>query len=166
MFRMVVAARLTAGATAILGFAFAAEPLGAQSVNISGLSDVSLTGLRPLEDARRAQPICVFSDTPGRTYLVTAQGSGQGGSFVLDGNGTGDLPFSVEWSDSPAVTSGMPLSPGQPLGGQASSALDATCSTGPTRSASLIVVITRADLTSARSGVNYRGTLTLTVAPQ
>lgn len=149
-----------------LALLLAAPPLAAQSVNISGLSDVSFGALRPVTDARRAQSLCVFSDLPGRGYLVTATGSGAGGAFVLDGGGGAGLPFAVEWADQPSVDQGMPLNPGQPLGGQTSTATDATCGSGPARTASLVVVIARADLAAARSATNYSGTLTLVIAPQ
>lgn len=146
--------------------ALAAPPLAAQSVNISGLSDVTFGALRPVADARRAQSLCVFSDLPGRGYIVTAAGSGVGGAFVLDGGGGQGLPFAVEWADQPSVDQGMPLNPGQPLGGQTSTATDATCGSGPALTASLVVVIAGVDLAVARSATNYSGTLTLTIAPQ
>jgi hypothetical protein len=142
-----------------------ASPLAAQEVNISGLSDVNFGTLRPVGEARRAQSLCVFSNLPTRGYMVAAQGSGAGGAFVLDAGSAGELPFSVEWSDQPGVESGTALTPGQPLGGQTSTATDATCGSGPARSASLVIVLRATDLASARAAA-FSGTLTLTIAPQ
>jgi hypothetical protein len=143
----------------------ATTPLAAQEVNISGLSDVNFGALRPTAEARRAQSVCVFSNLPAHGYMVMAQGSGAGGAFVLDAAGAGELPFAVEWSDRPDIDSGMPLTPGQALGGQTSTATDATCGSGPARSASLVIVLRAADLAAARAAA-FSGTLTLTIAPQ
>ena len=163
--------RLNAGASlkrlAVgLGVGLAAHPLAAQTVNVSGLSDVSFTDLRTGGDVRRAQSVCVFSDLPTRGYMITVRGSGSGGAFVLEGLGAGDLAYSVEWSDRPGENTGMPLLSGIALGGQTSAATDAKCSNGAVRSASLILVIAREELAAGRSGVNYSGTLSLTFAPQ
>jgi hypothetical protein len=151
--------------TALLAAFLSVAPLAAQEVNISGLSDVNFGALRPTGEARRAQSVCVFSNLPARGYMVTAQGSGAGGAFVLDAGGAGELRYGVEWSDRPGVDSGMPLQPGQALGGQTSTATDATCSSGPVRSASLVIVLRAADLAGARAAA-FSGTLTLTIAPQ
>jgi hypothetical protein len=150
---------------ALLASTLIATPLAAQEVSISGLSDVNFGALRPTSEARRAQSVCVFSNLPARGYMVMAQGSGSGGAYVLDAGSARELPFTVEWSDRPDVDSGIPLVPGQPLGGLASTATDATCGSGPARTASLVVVLRAADLAAARAAA-YSGTLTLTIAPQ
>jgi len=49
------------------------QPLAAQEVNISGLSDVNFGALRPTGEARRAHSVCVFSNLPARGYMVMAQ---------------------------------------------------------------------------------------------
>ena len=161
-----LAGRIFVRAAAVVAIVLAVDPLVAQTVNISGLSDISFSSLRSGEEARRSQSICVFSDLPARGYIVAAMGSGAGGNFKLDGGGASSLSYSVQWSDQPSEDSGMPLSPGMPYGGQASGATDETCSSGPPRSASLIVTISAAEIPAGRSGVNYSGTLSLTISPQ
>ena len=138
----------------------------AQTVNLSGLSDLTLANLDPLQDHARAQGICVYSDAPGNGYMIAASGSGSGGGFVLDGGGSNQLAYSVEWSDRPGATSGTALSPGLALAFQSSGATEETCATGGPVSASLILRLSRLDLSAARASVTYSGTLSLTISPQ
>lgn len=143
-----------------------APSASAQTVNISGLSDVTLPALRPSLEVRNAQSICAYSDALGNGYMISAQGSGSGGAFVLTATGGADLPFGVEWSDQPGDSTGTALSPGLALSFQSSGATDQTCSSGPAETASLIVTIASQDLYAASAGVSYSGTLSLTIAPQ
>lgn len=138
--------------------------LHAQSnnVRITKLSDVALGTLASLEvDASAAQNICVFAQTSGRRYRVTATGSAPGGSFALS-SGPDLLPYEVQWGTSPNQSSGMQLSPNVSQTGLVSSATQQTCNSGPNTSASLILLFRAAALSSAKAG-DYTGTLTLVV---
>lgn len=134
-------------------------------VRISGLSDVTLANVDPAVDASDAQDVCVWSNTSTKGYNITATGSGAANAFTLAA-GASIVPYSVEWSGTSAQTSGTALTTGGALTGLTSTATNATCSSGPLASASLIVKIASADLQSMQAATNYTGTLTLVVAPE
>lgn len=141
------------------------EPALAQKVRITKLSDVDFGQISNLQaDARRAQNVCLFSNSMGGRYSITATGSGSGSSFTLT-NGANSLAYEVEWSDQSGQTSGASLSPAVASTGRVSAATHQTCTSGPTTSASLIVILRSSALTQAREG-NYSGSLTLVVAAE
>ena len=134
-------------------------------VRISGLSDVVLANANPAVAATNAQDVCVWSNTSGRKYRVTANGDGSGGAFTLS-DGTSTYPYAVQWSASAGQTSGTSLTANTPLTALTSSAITNDCSAGPAKSASLIVSLTPATLQTMTAGVDATGTLTLVVAPE
>jgi hypothetical protein len=95
---------------------------------------------------------------------VQATGSGSGGAFTL-ASGSASLAYEVQWSQVSGQTSGTQLSPNVALTGQVSSATQPSCNSGPSTSASLIVILRSAQLSAAAAG-SYSGTLTLLVAPE
>lgn len=135
-------------------------------VQISKLSDVLFGTVDPTSAASKAENVCVWSNTSGRGYQITATGSGGGSSntFALS-NGTAELPYAVEWAGSSGQTSGTALATGTPLTGLTSTATNPTCSAGPAATASLVVKMAASDLQAAVAS-SYTGTLTLVVAPQ
>lgn len=133
-------------------------------VQISGLSDVAFGTVDPTVPASSAQDVCVWSNTSGRGYNITATGSGASSAFALT-DGTNTLPYSVEWAASSGQSSGSALTAGTTLGGLSSAATNPSCSAGPASSASLVVKMSTADLQAAVAS-SYTGTLTLVVAPQ
>jgi hypothetical protein len=133
-------------------------------VQISGLTDLDFGTVDPASAASKTEDLCVWSNTSGRAYQVTATGSGASNAFTLS-DGTNTLPYSVEWADAAGQTSGDPLTSGTALTGQASTATNPTCSAGDATTASLIVNMTAANLQAAVAST-YNGTLTLVVAPQ
>ena len=156
----------TAALAALAALAVGA-PCSAASVQITGLTDVAFTGLDPLVDATRAQNVCVFSNTLLHGYNVTARGSGAASAFTLSAGGSvPTLPYTVQWSQSSGSSAGTALAVGTPLTGQKSTATSTTCHSGPSTSASLIVILHTADLQAALAGVSYTGTLSLTIAPE
>lgn len=137
----------------------------AQKVRITNLSDVNFGLISNLQaDARRAQNVCLFSNSTGGRYSVTATGSGTGSAFTLT-NGANSLAYEVEWSDQSGQTSGTSLSPAVASVGRVSAATQQTCNSGPATSASLIVILRSSALTQAREG-SYSGSLTLVVAAE
>jgi hypothetical protein len=134
-------------------------------VQISGLTDVAFTNQDPSVAALNAQNVCVWSNTSTRGYNIDASGSGAAGAFTL-ANGALTVPYSVEWAASSGATSGTALTAGTALTGLTSTAANATCSSGPASTASLIVGISTADLQSMQAATSYTGTLTLVVAPE
>jgi hypothetical protein len=137
----------------------------AQKVRISDLSDVDFGSLTNLQaDARRSQNICLYSQSSGNRYSITASGSGAGSSFTLS-NGGFTLPYEVQWSDQSGQTSGTSLSPNVASTGRTSSATHQACNSGPASSASLIILLRASALSQARAG-NYSGSLTLLVAAE
>jgi spore coat protein U-like protein len=143
-----------------------ATPASAASkARITGLSDVAFGTIANLGvDAIRTENVCVYSTSTTSGYNVTASGTGPSGAFQL-ASGTRSMPFEVQWSGSPGQTSGTTLSPNVPLTGQVSTATQQACSSGPSSSASLVVVLRSAALSSATAGT-YNGTLTLVVGPE
>ena len=151
-------------AGAALAFALASAPVGAQSnnVRITKLSDVAFGSLANLEvDASSTQSICVYANTSGDRYRVTATGSAPGSAFALTSGGS-LLPYEVQWSASSGQSSGFQLSPNVPQTGLVSAATQQTCNSGPATSASLILLLRATALSSARAG-SYSGTLTLII---
>ena len=135
-------------------------------VQISGLTDVAFSAVDPSTDASSAQDVCVWSNTAGRGYQITATGSGAGNAFTLASASLAPVPYSVEWSGSAGQSSGTALTAGTPLTSLTSTATRPGCSAGPTASASLVVKIGSADLQTMAAAASYTGTLTLLVAPE
>lgn len=132
---------------------------------ITGLSNVAFTNQDPATAASDAQDVCVWSNTSTAAYTITATGSGAGSAFTLT-NGSGTVPYSVEWAGSSGATSGAALTAGTASGSLTSTATHQTCASGPSASASLVVKMSTADLGTMTGGSSYTGTLTLLVTPQ
>ncbi|HEY0628209.1 MAG TPA: hypothetical protein VGD23_02670 [Sphingomicrobium sp.] len=140
-------------------------PAVAQKVRVTNLSDVDFGLISNLQaDARRSQSICLFSNSGGGRYSVTASGSGPGSSFTLS-NGSSSLAYDVEWSDQSGQTSGTSLIPTVAATGRVSAATQQTCNSGPPSSASLTIILRSSALSQASEG-NYSGSLTLLVAAE
>lgn len=153
---LLVAIAITLSATA---------PASAQQVRITKLSNASFGTISSFgADKTKSQNVCVYSSNLDGGYNVTATGSGSGGAFTLSGSGAA-LAYEVQWSDASGQSSGTSLSPGVTFPGLASSATSTNCKTGPSTSASLIVLI-RASEASSASAASYSGTLTLMVGPE
>ena len=133
-------------------------------VQISGLSDIVFGTVDPAVAAANSENVCVWSNTSGKGYTVTATGSGASNAFALS-DGTNSLAYAVEWAGSSGQSAGTALVSGTALGGLSSTATNPTCSSGPVATASLIVRMTAANLQAAVAS-SYTGTLTLVVAPQ
>ena len=142
----------------------APAPAHAQSnnVRITKLTDIDFGSLANLGvDASLAQNICVFANTSGNRYRVTATGSAPGGAFALVSGGV-FLDYEVQWNASSGQSSGTQLTSGVARTGLVSAATQQTCNSGPPTSASLVVLLRSTALSSARAG-SYAGTLTLII---
>lgn len=140
-------------------------PASAEKVRITNLSDVDFGLISNLQsDAIRSQNVCVYSNSIGSLYSITASGSGAGSSFSLS-NGASSLGYEVQWSNQSGQTSGTSLAPNVAVTGQSSSATHQFCNGGPPTSASLTVILRSSSLAQAREG-NYSGSLTLLVAAE
>lgn len=149
---------------ALVMLAFAV-PLPAQAkVRINGLVDVNFGALANLEtDAVQSQSFCLYSQNS--RYSIRADGSGSGGAYTLSG-AAADLSYEVRWNERGGETNGTSLSPGVALSGLMSDAQNQNCAgSGPSTSASLILILPATSLTSAMEG-SYSGTLTLIVAEE
>jgi hypothetical protein len=131
-----------------------------KKVRITGLSDVAFGTIANLGiDDVGSQSVCIYSATATNGYNVTANGTGSGGAFQL-ASGANSLPFDVQWNSSSGQTNGTQLSPNVPLTGLVSSASSEQCTSGPSTSASLIIILRSTVLASTTAGT-YNGTLTL-----
>lgn len=137
----------------------------ANRARISGLADVTFANQDPATAASNAQDVCVWSNTASGGYTITATGSGTGSAFTLS-NGSGTVPYSVEWAATSGQTSGAALTAGSASASLTSAATSQDCSSGPVASASLVVNMATSDLGTMTAGSNYTGTLTLLVTPQ
>lgn len=137
----------------------------ANRARITGLSDVAFVNQDPSTAASSAQNVCAWSNTSTRAYTITATGSGTGSAFTL-ANGAATVPYSVEWNASSGQTTGSALNTGTASGSLVSAATHQSCTSGPSSSASLIVRIAAADLSTMPAATAYTGTLTLLVTPQ
>lgn len=158
----VAATQGTSGATSTGSIGISATVPG--RVQISGLTDMAFGTVDPASAASKNEDLCVWSNTSGRGYQVTASGSGASNAFTLS-DGTNTLPYSVQWAGTSGQVSGTALTAGTALTGLTSTATSPTCSTGDSATASLIVNMTAANLQAAVAST-YNGTLTLVVAPQ
>jgi hypothetical protein len=148
-----------------LAAAVISAPAPAQKVRIGNLSDVNFGLISNLQaDARQSQNLCVYSQSSGNRYSITATGSGSGSAFTLS-NGSNSLAYEVEWSDQSGQTTGTRLTPAVAATGRVSAATQQTCNSGPANSASLTIILRSSALSQAREG-NYSGSLTLLVAAE
>ena len=154
-----------AGMFCALALLSIAMPLPALAkVRIDGLTDVNFGALANLEmDAVQSQSFSLYSQNS--RYSIRADGSGSGWAYTLSG-AAADLSYDVRWNERGGETNGTSLSPGVALAGLTSDAQNQNCTgSGPTTSASLILVLPATSLTSAMEG-SYSGTLTLIVAEE
>ena len=155
-------------AIGLLGiFCLIGQPIAAHAadkVRISSLQSIDFGQLSGVGDRFVSLNVCAFSTSANRGYSITASGNGAGGSFALS-SPVASLPFEVFWSDASSQSSGTSLVAGAPIGGFRSSATQNFCNSGPTSSASLVVVIRSAAIESARAGI-YSGTLQIMLAPE
>ena len=134
-------------------------------VRITSLGDVAFGSIvNTAVDAVGNQSVCLFADTNTNGYNITAIGTGPGGAFQLV-SGADAMDYDVQWSSTSGQSSGSQLSPNVPLTGQVSSATQQTCSNGPATTASLVLILRSATLSSANAGT-YSGTLTLVVGAE
>lgn len=131
---------------------------------ISGLSDVTLGEISNAgADRRVSQSICAFSQSDFNTYSVVAFGSGTAGRFTLS-SGVSELSYEVEWSSAANQQAGVALNPGVVVSGLPTLAMHQVCRSGPTSSASLIILVRASEAGSARAGA-YSGGLSITLSP-
>lgn len=144
----------------------ASQASSADKVRISALSDLSFGVITNFAaDSVRSESLCLYAKSPPLDqYRITASGSGPGGAFELS-SGIDRLPYEVQWNDVAGQAGGAPLAANQPLTGQQNTASVDDCSKGAATTASLVVVLRSAAVSSASSGT-YTGTLTLVVAPE
>lgn len=164
-----IAGALRSAAMATLPLALLLAPALASAasnkVRITNLGDVAFGAIGNLgTDAVRSQSVCLYADTNTNSYNITATGTGPAGAFELS-SGVASMPYEVQWSSASGQSTGSQLAPNVPLAGQLSSGTQQTCSNGPATTASLILVLRSAALSSAAAGT-YSGTLTLVVGAE
>lgn len=131
-------------------------------VRISGLSDAALTVSDRSKAAAHVQTVCVWSNTAGNAYSITAAGSGPRGAFELsDGNST--VSYDVLWSSRVAEIP-VVLSSGLPSPSNAG-AKDYECKS-QSEAGRLEIRVEPTALQIAESGASYVGSLSLLVSPQ
>ena len=137
----------------------------ANSVQITGLTDITFSNQNPTVAAAANESVCVWSNTSTKGYNIKATGSGSSNAFTL-ANGGNTVPYTVQWAATTGQTSGTLLTSGTALTSQTTTAVNPTCSSAPTTTASLIIGITSANLLTMTGSATYTGTLNLLVAPE
>jgi hypothetical protein len=132
---------------------------------LTGLSDVTFTNQDPGTAAAKAQDVCVWSNTSGKAYTVTATGDGSSSAFTLKNSANATVPYTVEWAGTSGQTGGTSLTASTASASFTSGAVDQTCSSAPSTTASLVVKIGTTDLGTMTAGSSYSGVLTLSIAP-
>ena len=137
-------------------------PMAAADIRIAELSDVRFGTLLPTAGPQTAVvTYCVALDPAGR-YQMTASGDGPGGELLLHNAAGQRLPYRA-WVNDRGRARGTELLPGQPVGGlRGKRPRGEACRPPPGR---VTVEVGGAGLEGAAPGA-YRGTLTLTVAPE
>ena len=132
---------------------------------LTGLTDITFTNQDPGSAASKAENVCVWSNTSGKTYTVTATGDGTGSAFTLKNSSNSTVPYTVEWAGTSGQSSGTSLTATTASTSFTSGAVDQDCSSAPSPPASLVVKIGTTDLGTLTAGSSYAGVLTLSTAP-
>ena len=129
-------------------------------VSIQGLNDILLGSYSGSGDLSATEAFCIARNGSG-TYQVTASGNGPGGSFALLNN-SNTLPFTARWDDGSSISD---LIANSSLTTRQNAYTSANQCGTTTPNANLLITIAETDLANSPSG-NYRGTLTLIIAPE
>jgi hypothetical protein len=135
-------------------------------VQITGLADLTFSGLNGGTDAQLTENVCVWSNTATKSYTIRATGNGATNAFTLASGTNAPLPYSVAWANSAAATTGTALTTGTTSGAFTSAAILPTCGANANPSAKLFVTIAATDQDTMVANAPYTGVLTLLVTPQ
>ena len=134
-------------------------------VQITKLTDIAFGSISNVSaDTTRTENVCIYSGTATSGYNVKARGSGTGNAYTLDSGGR-TLAYDVQWAATSGQNVGASLTPNSTLGGLTTGAKNAGCTSAPTTTASLILIVRSAAASTATAGV-YGGTLTLVFGPE
>ena len=128
------------------------------AVKISNLADITLPAFSGA-DVGQSQTACVYSNSTGGVYTITATATG--GSFDLL-NGANSIPYVVEYDDQSGGGAAT-LTHGTSATMAGASGTDDDCG-GSGSNATIQIDVTAADASAVPQGT-YTSTLTLVVAP-
>ena len=132
-----------------------------ERVRISGLQDAAF-GAFGSSDTRINDDVCIYSNTSGGNYDVTATGSGAGNAFTI-ASGPNTVPYRLFWNDVTGTVGQTELSAGTTLVGQTGAdRTDTSCSGG--NNANIDILIERASVEGNPNGT-YTGVITLVIEP-
>jgi hypothetical protein len=137
-------------------------------VQISALNDINFPSWSNGDGAVEAfDDLCVYSNTSGGGYNVTAQGQGAGFAFEVDDGGVNIMPYDVFWNDVSGTEVGrVSLSANGVLTSQTGASTNQlVCDGGSSLTSRVTIGFSNSSLNSAQVAV-YSGTLTLIVAPE
>lgn len=110
------------------------------------------------------QPLCIWSNTPSRTYSIKAAGNGES-AFSLVGKTGARLAYKVEWADGSDDSDRVVLSRETPLEGLIAASPTVPCGTEMANRPRLFITLPESG-TSRIQAKEYGGTLLIIVAPQ
>jgi len=164
-FALLASASATAATDGTLGltttFSYNVTITTPERVLISVLQDIAF-GAFGSSDTRINDDVCIYSNTSGGNYDVTATGSGAGNAFTI-ASGPNTVPYRVFWNDVVGTAGQTELSAGTTLVGQTGA--DRTSTTcGGGNNANIEILIERANVESQPNG-SYSGVVTLVIEP-
>ena len=131
----------------------------AQNVKITGVSDFAFGTWSGSGDMTDTDTLCIYRDSGGDDYSITASGSGAGGSFSVSSGG-GNLSYQIRWRKSGGSFISLNANSGTNFDGAHTAS--ETC--GGVDNAEIEIQFTSGSLEAAIGG-SYSGTLTLLIAP-
>jgi hypothetical protein len=138
----------------------------ADVVQISSLNDIIFPVWGGTGGMIEFDDLCIYSNTAGGGYNVTATGSGSGSAFtVTDGSNT--MAYNASWNDVSGTNTGMAsLTTNVALTSQTGASTNSLdCSSGASLTSRIIIEFIEATLMGAPVSV-YSGTLTFNIAPE
>ncbi|MEC9291099.1 MAG: hypothetical protein VX730_01715 [Pseudomonadota bacterium] len=132
-----------------------------ERVRISGLQDMAF-GTMGSSDLTLNDDVCIYSNTSGGNYDITATGSGAGNAFTI-ASGPNTVPYRVFWNDVIGTAGQVELSAGTTLVAQTGADRSST-TCGGANNANIEILIERASTIGQPNG-SYAGVVTLVVEP-
>jgi len=134
----------------------------ARLVKISNLVDINFGTYSGSGALEADKDVCVWTNHPDATYVVTASGDGTDSAFTLS-SGTEVVGYLVYWNDTTGTVGNSVLAKGE-VSATMSGANTASLSCAGTDNANYQIRILEEDLLSVKPGA-YIGVVTFVIAP-
>jgi len=140
------------------------DPVVAETVNISGLSNLNLPSFTGSGNLSDQDDICTYR-SGGSNYSISASGSGASGAFTLSG-AAGSVAYHALARDTVGSGSFVELETvNQLYNFTGASTTSTSCADSGGVNATVKITANESDLLAANAG-NYSGSLTLVISPR